>query len=157
MPQLSHLIDDIGDMLTDCELFRDFPQAELNAVARYFSVSQIEADGVIFEEGDIGQFMAIVNTGKVAVLKTNQDGDNIHLASLARGRSFGEMAVLDGERRSATCMAESNCILLTLSKDSLDKMLIEAPRTGARVIRAVAVALSRRLRMADGKLVDHQI
>ena len=157
MLEKSLLMNDISDMLLDCELFRDFPQAELTAVARYFSVSKIEADGVIFEEGDIGQFMAIVNTGKVAILKANQDDQNVHLATLARGRSFGEMAVLDGERRSATCMAESECILLTLSKESLDKMLIETPRTGARVIRAVAVALSRRLRMADGKLVDHQI
>ncbi|HEU0187472.1 MAG TPA: cyclic nucleotide-binding domain-containing protein, partial [Gallionellaceae bacterium] len=60
-------------------------------------------------------------------------------------------------RRSATCQAETDCTLLTLSKEALDKMIIETPRTGARVIRAVAVALSRRLRMADGKLVDHQI
>jgi CRP/FNR family transcriptional regulator, cyclic AMP receptor protein len=157
MPELSHLIDDIGDMLMDCELFRDFPPPEINSIARYFSVSKIQEDDVIFEEGDIGMFMCIVNSGKVAVFKANQDDENVHLATLARGRSFGEMAVLDGERRSATCVAESDCVLLTLSKESLDKMLVETPRTGARVIRAVAVALSRRLRMADGKLVDHNI
>jgi CRP/FNR family transcriptional regulator, cyclic AMP receptor protein len=157
MPEPSHLIDDIGDMLMDCELFRDFPPADLKTIARYFSVSRIVKDEVIFEEGDDGQFMAILSSGKVAVLKANQDDDNVHIATLAHGRSFGEMAVLDGERRSATCQAESDCILLTLSKESLDKMITESPRTGARVIRAVAVALSRRLRMADGKLVDHHI
>jgi len=157
MPEHSHLFDDIGDMLLDCELFRDFPPADLKAVARYFSISQIVKDEVIFEEGDDGQFMAIVNTGKVAVLKANQDDENVHIATLTRGRTFGEMAVLDGERRSATCVAATDCILLTLSREALDRMIIEFPRTGARVIRAVAVALSRRLRMADGKLVDHQI
>jgi len=67
------------------------------------------------------------------------------------------MAVLDGERRSATCIAATDCVLLTLSKDSLDRMLEETPRNAAKVIRAVAVALSKRLRMADGKLVDYQI
>lgn len=157
MPELSHLIDDIGDMLLDCELFRDFPPADLKTIARYFSVSQIVKDEVIFEEGDDGQFMAIVSAGKVGVLKANQDDENVHIATLTRGRTFGEMAVLDGERRSATCQAETDCTLLTLSREALDRMIIESPRTGARVIRAVAVALSRRLRMADGKLVDHQI
>ena len=143
--------------LIDIELFRDFPPAEIRTVARYFSVSNIKEDDVIFEEGDTGTFMCILNTGKVAVLKTNQEGKNVALATLGKGCSFGEMAVLDGERRFATCMAATNCVLLTLSKEALDKMLLETPKTAARVIRAVAVALSIRLRMADGKLVDHQI
>lgn len=157
MLEKSSFQDDISDMLMDCELFRDFPPVETNTVARYFSIIESKEDDVIFEEGELGMFMCILNTGKVAVLKNNQDGENITIAMLSKGRSFGEMAVLDGERRSATCVAASNCILLTLSKDSLDKMLIEAPRTAARTIRSVAVALSRRLRIADGKLVDHQI
>jgi CRP-like cAMP-binding protein len=55
------------------------------------------------------------------------------------------------------CVAATDCTLLTLSKDSLDKMMIEAPKTAAQVIRTLAVSLSKRLRMADGKLVDHQI
>lgn len=157
MLEKSLLLDEISDMLMDCDLFRDFPPPEINSIARYFSVSKIQQDDVIFEEGDIGMFMCIVNSGKVAVLKANQDGDKVALASLNKGRSFGEMAVLDGERRSATCVAETTCVLLTLSKESQDRMLSETPRTAAKVIRAVAVALSRRLRMADGKLVDHQI
>lgn len=153
----SALLDEISDMLLDCDLFRDFPPAEISSAARYFSISRMDKDETIFEEGDIGMFMCIVNTGKVTVLKSNLDGDNVALATLSKGRAFGEMAVLDGERRSATCIAATECILLTLSKDSLDKMLLEAPRTAAKVIRAVAVSLSRRLRMADGQLVDHQI
>lgn len=157
MLEKSALLSEISDMLMDCDLFRDFPPAELTAAARYFSLSRMDKDEAIFEEGDIGMFMCIVNSGKVTVLKANQDGENIALATLNKGRAFGEMAVLDGERRSAMCVAASECILLTLSKDSLDKMLHEAPRTAAKVIRAVAVSLSRRLRMADGKLVDHQI
>jgi CRP-like cAMP-binding protein len=67
------------------------------------------------------------------------------------------MAVLDGERRSATCIAATECTMLILSKDSLEKMILETPRIAAKVIRAIAVSLSRRLRMADGKLVDYQI
>ncbi len=65
------------------------------------------------------------------------------------------MAVLDGERRSATCIAATECILLTLSKDSLDRMIFDVPAIASKVVRAVAVSLSRRLRMAVGQLVDH--
>ncbi len=156
-PEKSLLIEDIGEMLVECEIFNNFPPAEIKSAARYFSVSNIGEGEAIFNEGDDGTFMCIVNFGNVSILKSNLDEKVVKIATLRKGRAFGEMAVLDGERRSATCVAATDCTLLTLSKDSLDKMLLEVPRTAARVIRAVAVSLSRRLRMADGKLVDHQI
>ncbi|MDH4284865.1 MAG: cyclic nucleotide-binding domain-containing protein [Gallionellaceae bacterium] len=157
MQKDSILIDEIAGMLMDSTLFSSFAPAEVRSIARYFGINNIDGDGVIFEEGDIGNFMCIVNSGKVSILKANQDGENVEVATLIRDRTFGEMAVLDGERRSATCIAATDCVLLTLSKDSLDRMLEETPRNAAKVIRAVAVALSKRLRMADGKLVDYQI
>ena len=144
-------------MLTDCAMFNDFPAADLQSAARYFSTSKVDQGNVIFSEGDSGTFMCIINSGDVSVLKGDSNDKNIEIAKLHKGRVFGEMAALDGEKRSASCIAATDCVLLTLSKDSIDKMLLEAPKTAAKVIRAVAVSLSRRLRMADGKLIDHQI
>lgn len=152
----SALLDEISDMLMDCDLFKNFPPGEIQSVARYFSISEMEKDEAIFQEGDIGSYMCIVSSGKVSVLKTNQDGENVGIATLQAGRAFGEMAVLDGERRSATCMAASECELLVLSKESLDRMLLDMPAIAANVVRAIAVSLSKRLRMADGKLVDRR-
>jgi len=157
MPEKSSLVDAISGMLIDCGLFRGFSPAELQSAARYFSTRKLDAGNVIFNEGDAGTFMCIINSGNVSVRKANSNDENIEIANLHNGRAFGEMAVLDGERRSAMCVAATDCTLLTLSKDSLDKMMLDAPRTAAKVIRAVAVSLSKRLRMADGKLVDHQI
>lgn len=157
MLEKSALLDEIFEMLMDCDLFSNFPPAEVQLLARYFGINKVDKDGVIFREGDAGTFMCVVSAGSVSVHKTNLDGASIKLTTLQKGKTFGEMAVLDGEQRSATCVAASDCILLTLSRDSLDKMLVELPRTAAKAIRAVAVSLSKRLRMADGKLVDHQI
>jgi CRP-like cAMP-binding protein len=155
--ETSSLVGEIAGMLLESSLFSDFPAAELRAVARYFGSSKVGKGEVIFEEGDAGTFMCIINSGDVSVVKSDSEGSKIEIAVLRNGRVFGEMAALDGERRSATCVAAANCVLLTLSKDSLDKLLLEAPKTAARVIRAVAISLSRRLRMADGQLVDHHI
>jgi len=91
------------------------------------------------------------------VRKTDGNGAQVEIATLRKGRAFGEMAVLDGERRSATCVAASDCQLLTLGKDALEKMLNEAPRIAARIIRALAVALSKRLRMQDGQRLAQQV
>jgi CRP/FNR family cyclic AMP-dependent transcriptional regulator len=157
MLEQSTLLDEIREMLLNSPLLSNLPPAEILSAARYFSLSHIEQDAVIFKEGDLGTFMCLITEGNVSVQKTNQDGVNIELANLPKGRTFGEMAVLDGERRSATCIAATDCSLLVLSKNSLEKMILESPTIAAKVIRAIAVSLSRRLRMADGKMVDYQL
>jgi CRP/FNR family transcriptional regulator, cyclic AMP receptor protein len=155
MSSHSALLEEISSMLADSELFSHLSPPELKASAHYFGVNKIAADEVIFNEGDNGSFMCILHSGNIAVIKANQNEDPVEMFKLGHGRAFGEMAVLDGERRSATCRATEDSILLTLSKEALDQMLEEHPRIGARVIRAIAVSLSRRLRMAVGQLVDH--
>lgn len=151
----SALLEEISFMLIDCDLFNHLPPAELRAAAHYFSTTKAARGEDIFGEGDVGTFMCVVHSGSVSVIKTNQNEEQVEMATLGHGRALGEMAVLDGERRSATCRAAEDSILLTLSKEALDKMLEAHPRIAARVIRAIAVSLSRRLRMAVGQLVDH--
>ncbi|MFJ2455338.1 cyclic nucleotide-binding domain-containing protein [Pseudomonas protegens] len=157
MSEPTLLNNEIRDWLMDCGLFDQLLPADFNAAAGYFSISSIAEGEAIFHEGDAGSFMCIIHSGQVAVQKRNHDGQPLTIATLRSGRAFGEMAVLDGERRSATCVAASHCQLLNLGKDSLEKMLNDAPKIAAKIIRALAVSLSRRLRMADGQLLAQQI
>jgi CRP-like cAMP-binding protein len=153
----SEFLEEIGSMLLDSDLFSHLSPPELRAAARYFGVNNIAEDDTIFEEGDIGNFMCIVHSGSIAVIKASQDAQQVELVKLGPGRAFGEMAVLDGEIRSATCMATEDTILLTLSKEALDELLDEHPCIGSRIIRAIAINMSRRVRMAAGHLVDHLV
>ena len=157
MQEPSSLLDEIRDMLLNSPLASNFTPVETLTIARYFNLNHIEQDKIIFKEGEKGTFMCLIVEGNVAVLKANQENENIELAVLPKGRTIGEMAVLDGEHRSASCRTATQCTLLTLSRDALDKMLQDSPYIAAKLIRAIAVSLSRRLRMADGKIVDYQI
>ncbi|BAQ79447.1 MULTISPECIES: cyclic nucleotide-binding domain-containing protein [Pseudomonas] len=157
MSEPTLLNNEIRDWLMDCGLFDQLLPADFNAAAGYFSISSIAQGQAIFREGDAGSFMCIIHSGQVSVQKSTLDGQPLTIATLRSGRAFGEMAVLDGERRSATCVAASDCQLLNLGKDSLEKMLNEAPKIAAKIIRALAVSLSKRLRMADGQLLAQQI
>ena len=157
MSEATLLNNEIRDMLMDCGLFDALLPADFIAAAGYFSISSIAQGEEIFHEGDAGTFMCIIHSGSVIVHKHNGDGQRIDIATLRSGRAFGEMAVLDGERRSASCVAASDCQLLNLGKDSLEKMLNDAPKIAAKIIRAIAISLSRRLRMADGQLLSQQV
>ena len=153
MSEPTLLNNEIRDWLMDCGLFDQLLPADFVAAAGYFSISSIAEGEEIFHEGDAGSFMCILHSGQVAVQKSTGDGHPVTVATLRSGRAFGEMAVLDGERRSATCVAASDCQLLNLGKDSLEKMLNDAPKIAAKIIRALAISLSKRLRMADGQLL----
>lgn len=155
--QPSHLNNAIRDMLMDCGLFDPLLPADFQVAAGYFSISSIDKGEELFHEGDAGTFMCIIHVGSVSVQKLSPDGQQVEIAVLRRGRALGEMAVLDGERRSASCIAASPCQLLNLGKDSLDKMLEEAPKVAAKIIRALAISLSKRLRMVDGQLLAQQV
>jgi CRP/FNR family transcriptional regulator, cyclic AMP receptor protein len=156
MPTPSSLNNEIREMLMDCGLFLALSPADYSAAAGYFSISSIEKGEAIFNEGDAGTFMCIIHSGTVSVQKLNGEGKPVETALLRSGRAFGEMAVLDGERRSASCIAASSCYLLNLGKDSLDKMINEAPKVAAKIIRAIAIAMSKRLRMMDGQVLAQQ-
>ena len=61
----------------ECDLFNNFPYTDVQSVARYFNISEIEEGGVIFQEGDIGSFMGIINEGNVSVLKSDLEESNV--------------------------------------------------------------------------------
>jgi len=151
MPEPTHLNNEIRDMLMDCGLFDQLQPGDFQHAAGYFAIANLSAGETIFAEGDAGTFMCIIHHGVVSVRKTDSDENQVEIASLRKGRAIGEMAVLDGERRSASCLAATDCQLLSLGKDSLEKMMNDAPKIAAKIIRALAVALSRRLRMQDGQ------
>ena len=157
MPEATLLNTEIRDQLMDCGLFDHLQPGDFATAAGYFALSAVDAGQDIFREGDAGTFMCIIVSGQVSVRKTDADGQEVEIAVLRKGRAFGEMAVLDGERRSASCVAASDCQLLSLGKDALEKMLVEAPKIAAKIIRALAVALSKRLRMLDGQRLSHQV
>ncbi|MEI7841840.1 MAG: cyclic nucleotide-binding domain-containing protein [Gallionellaceae bacterium] len=150
----SAFLDEISDMLIDCPLFNQLQASDINAIARHFGINNICKGETIFKEGDDGSFMCIVHEGRVSIVKNNQNGDPIVMSTEGPGRVFGEMAILDGERRSAACVAATDCVFLTLSKEAMDTMLEDQPRVGAKILRAIAVSMSRRMRMTAGKLVD---
>ena len=155
--QPSHLNREIRDMLMDCGLFDPLSPIDFQTAAGYFNIASVASGEAIFSEGDPGSFMSIIHLGTVSVQKLNPEGQPVEIAVLRRGRAFGEMAVLDGERRSASCIAATDCQLLNLGRDALEKMLDEAPRVAAKIIRALATSLSKRLRMVDGQLLAQQV
>ena len=147
---------DVADILDGLDLFSGFTYGELKIIARFLSSQRRHPGEVFFCEGDPGAFMMILAEGRVSVFKGGENGNQL-LSYEGRGRFLGEMSLLDNEPRSATCVAETECLVLTLDNSGLDRMAGEAPLLAYRFMRCLALLLSRRLRRTSGMLVEYLV
>lgn len=107
-------------------------------------VVEIPEGDCVFQEGELGTEMFIIQDGKVGILQRVGEEDRL-MATLERGDFFGEMSVLEEMPRSATARAVTPVRLLCIDGTTFDQMLRDNPEIGVRMMRK----LSRRLRETD--------
>lgn len=146
---------DLCDALSQSPMFSDFLWKELETLSHYMSGYRAMAGSLLFEEGDPGDALGILISGHIQVCKEDEDGKNQIVAEIPGGRTFGEMSVIDGERRSATCIAIKESQLAILPKQQFERLLHDHPGLGSRLLLKIAKLMSQRLRQASGLLVDY--
>lgn len=102
---------------------------------------------VIFNEGDLGNEMYIIQEGQVEILRLGNQGPQ-RLALLEKGDFFGEMSILDELPRTATAVAATDARLVEINGSTFDQMLRANPEIAIRIMRK----LSLRMRRADEQL-----
>jgi CRP-like cAMP-binding protein len=104
--------------LKNVPLFSTMPPDTLAWVAEAADETSCPSGQVIFEKDSQGDSMYVIADGSVRI----HDGDKT-LASLPSGAFFGELSILDGETRSATATAETDCLLLVIRQNSFRRIL----------------------------------
>ena len=133
-------------------------EKEALTVVGYMEMRRCAEGEAIIRQGDSGGsgddgFMALVVEGEVTVETLNVsriDAQTVNV--LGPGHLMGEMSLMDGAARSATCTASTEVRCAVLNRDALEALIAEEPATAAKLLSAVALRLSRRLREADSKL-----
>lgn len=147
------MTDAIADALDGLALFKGFNYPELQTAARYFRPVSVASGQAVFREGESGDSLLVVVSGRVAIVKDSVQGPQL-LCHEGPGRTIGEMTLLDHERRSASCLAETDCRLLSMDQAALQRMSLDYPLLAYRFMHALAQQLSRRLRRTSGELTE---
>jgi len=113
------------------------------AVPRTFDVGQI-----VFREGDASDTCYIVRSGRARAVREHGDGRTITLATFGPGDIFGELAMFEDERRSATVEAVQPTEVVAVLGPDMRRLMIEHPQISARLV----IALGRRLRETNERL-----
>ena len=136
------------ELLRSVPLFADLEQEELKSFSQVAVPRSFPAATRVFHEGDHSDACYIVRSGSFRVTREHSDGRAITLATLGPGDIFGELAMLDGEVRSASVEALSDGELLALPAGEVRSLLARHPEITVKLI----AALVRRLRTANERI-----
>lgn len=135
-------------LLAKTELFGALPAADREALSQRMRPASFKSGSLIFSRGDDARELYLVEKGRVRLSILTAEGRELSLAHATDGGIFGEIAVLDGGKRSADATAISEVSALSLSRSALTAMM----DTNARIAQAAITFLCRRLRDTDVKI-----
>jgi CRP-like cAMP-binding protein len=108
----------------------------------------------MIREGDGGDFMMMIIEGRVDVNKRDRWNTPQLIAQVEAGRTLGEMSMIDGEPRFATCVALEPTLVAVLDRENLARIIVEQPLLGAKLLMELVLMLSQRLRATSNRLLE---
>jgi CRP-like cAMP-binding protein len=140
--------EDAAALLAQVPAFEQLGPAELSAVAAVAVPRSFVAGEAVFRDGDASDTCYVVRQGHARAIREHADGRQITLATFGPGDIFGELAMFDDERRSATVEAIDDLDALAILGSDMRRLMYEH----AEIAVKLAVALVRRLRDANERL-----
>ena len=139
------------DTLRQVPLFGSLDDSAAKQLCELLETLDCEAHKVLFRAGDAGDAMYLIESGKVRICVQATDGHEVTLTELGRGDFFGEMALLDGQRRSANAVVAEDVRLAVLSREHFLSFIMGG---NPNVALEMLTALANRLRHTD-ELLRH--
>jgi CRP-like cAMP-binding protein len=136
------------ELLRSVPLFADLEEGELERFSHVAVPRSFPAGTRVFHEGDSSDACYIVSAGSFRVTREHSDGRAITLATLGPGEIFGELAMLDGDKRSASAESITDGTLLALPANDVRSLLARNPEIALKLV----AGLVRRLRAANARL-----
>lgn len=131
---------------------------EINFLASLSKAKKLAPDEVLFREGDPADRMFIIIDGRIMISKVIPGAGEEALAFLERGDFFGEMALIDGEPRSADAKADATgALVLSIRREVLEKILDIRRVSSIRLLKLLCSLTAKRLREVNEKIIGWYI
>lgn len=128
----------------------DFSWQQIKTICRFIDPVMAKPGAVVFREGDKDKSLGIIVKGAIDIVK-----DSKKVTTLTSSQTFGEMALIDGEPRSASGLAAQETVIFFIRESHLILLTEEDPELGVKLLWKIAKLISQRLRYTTGRLVDY--
>src|SRR5215813_5184342 len=131
------------DAIRSVPLFASLDDAAASDLRNLLRVMELPSDASLFHAGDDGDSMYLIESGQVRITVTDEDQKQIVLAELAQGDFFGEMAIIDGKKRSADATVTEQARLAVLSREDFLRFIHDNPIVALEMLSATFSRLRR--------------
>ena len=131
------------EALRSVPLFASLDDEAAEALRELLEVGEYASGRVLFRAGEAGDAMYLIEDGRVRIHIRDEDGDDVTLAELSGGDFFGEMAILDGQPRSADATVTADARLAVLSHDDFHNFVARDPEVALNMLAAITARLRR--------------
>jgi len=147
----------MADTLRTIPLFHAFRAQDdmLQALGKMMVETTVPSGTWLLREGEMGQSMFILCEGEVEVTKTTLEDEQYTVAALrgAENAFFGELALLDEDRRSASIRSVTECVVLELTREDFEAFGNRHPDVALSIMRELAKIVCRRFRATNRDVV----
>ena len=140
---------DLENSLQAIPMFKELSKKDISLVTKLINSRSYIAGEQIFTQGDPGLGLYIIRNGEVTIKKFTSESEGLHLATLFKGDFFGELALIDGEKRSASAIAKTDTKIAVIFKPDLDEFIEKYPQKGIKILKGVLQIITYRLRKMD--------
>jgi CRP/FNR family cyclic AMP-dependent transcriptional regulator len=139
-------------LLRQAPIFADLDEGELARVVEVCKEQKLQGAETVFKEGEPGNRLYIIAEGEVRISRNIPGSGEEALAVLKKGAVFGEMAIFDRSERSTDAIANTDCVLLTITRSDFELLMDFNRDVAYKVLWAVVRLLSSRLRTTNDNL-----
>jgi CRP/FNR family transcriptional regulator, cyclic AMP receptor protein len=137
---------DLQKSLLSIPIFSRLSKRELGMLMNIIHNRNYVSGEYIFYQGDPGLGLYIIRDGEVTIQRKNEENQAASLAVFTKGDFFGELALIDGEKRSASAVSDSDTRLAVIFKPDLDEFIEDYPKSGIKILRGISEIIATRLR-----------
>ena len=138
--------DELLTSLKNIPLFKSLTKRDLSGLLNIMHERNYVAGEYIFYQGDPGLGLYLIREGEVIISRETDSGDKIQLAFIHKGDFFGELALIDNDKRSASAIANSDTKLSVIFKPDLDEFIERYPKKGIKILQGISEITALRLR-----------
>ncbi len=142
---VSDFVNEFIDAVKPQHFFDGFSSQETELLSSYLEVFGVPRQSTVLREGDEGDFLAILVTGKAVIVKST-DHTDVVLREVGPGEIIGEMSLIDGLPRVATCITTEPSDFAVLSLQNLNALLSDHPRLGNKFLLVLLKITTTHLR-----------
>ena len=124
-------------------LFREFPPAVIENLGTYMTRRSVRRGAAIFAKGDPGTALIAVLWGSVKISVSTSGGHEVVLNIINPGQAFGEIALLDGQPRTADAVAMTDCELMVIDRRDFIPVLRREPDVANKLIETLCARIRR--------------